>query len=214
MHGILQRQRARREHFSAPLHPPPLVGPGGNLCFSLQPFNFLGQSSLQTRLSSYFKLRSTKCLLLHSQIGFGPQPPCVTHPDSDKVPPKPVGPRGNKCSFPMHCFRPWDVHRCFLRGRHSPCPAATVLWGSSQATVIMHRCVCVCVSHTHAHCRPHQHLHTDIPPRYSCDLNSEMFSGVQSLTLFCGSDNILILLLFAEFWVFTNSYTDPCEGKD
>lgn len=92
----------------------------------------------------------------------------------------------------MHCFPLWDVHRCFL---YSPCPAATVLWGPCH-----HASVCIYTLHAHtAIHHPHQYLHRDTPQRYSPDLNSEMFSEVQRLIFFCGSDKVLFLPLSAEF---------------
>lgn len=97
-----------------PPAPTPTPGTGASLCFSLQPFHFLVQSLSQMRLSSYFKLRLTRCLLLCSQTWSGPRLPRVTHPDSDKVPQKPSGPCGKKCSFSMHCFYLGDMHRHFF----------------------------------------------------------------------------------------------------
>lgn len=154
----------RRDHISNPPHLPP-AGTGRNLCFSLSPFHFLVQSLSQMRLSPYFKLGLTRCLLLCSQTSFGPQLPRVTHPDSDKVPRKARGPCGKKCSFPMHCFYLWAAHRCSFHSRHSTCPAATAL----QAPLRLCHCASLSVRthHVPTHGHPHQYLPTDTTSKTS-----------------------------------------------
>ena len=83
-----------------------------------------------------------------------------------------------------------------------------LLWGHCH-------CVSRCVYTLHAHTATPTHttIYTETQP--TPDLKSEMFSEVQKLTFFCGSDKVLFLPLSAGFGLcsFTESLGRPWCSK-